>query len=101
MDVSVRDGAATLSGMAESNEAKGELTMRVPAMPADANAAGDVFGGWVMAHMDQAGGIAGILHDGTALPMVQTMLAFALGSAGAYWFVARPVRGGAGGDTFG
>ena len=48
-----------------------------------------------------AGGIAGILHDGTALPMVQTMLAFALGSAGAYWFVARPVRGGAGGDTFG
>ena len=31
--------------------------MRVPAMPADANAAGDVFGGWVMAQMDLAAGI--------------------------------------------
>ena len=37
----------------------GELTMRVPAMPADANAAGDVFGGWVMAQMDLAAGIRG------------------------------------------
>jgi acyl-CoA thioesterase YciA len=37
--------------------AVGELTMRVPAMPADANAAGDVFGGWVMAQMDLAAGI--------------------------------------------
>jgi acyl-CoA thioesterase YciA len=36
---------------------KGNLTMRVPAMPADANAAGDVFGGWVMAQMDLAAGI--------------------------------------------
>jgi acyl-CoA thioesterase YciA len=35
----------------------GELTMRVPAMPADANASGDVFGGWVMAQMDLAAGI--------------------------------------------
>lgn len=31
--------------------------MRVPAMPADANAAGDIFGGWVMAQMDLAAGI--------------------------------------------
>lgn len=38
---------------------KGELTMRVPAMPADANAAGDVFGGWVIAQMDLAAGIRG------------------------------------------
>lgn len=36
---------------------KGELTMRVIAMPADANAAGDVFGGWVMAQMDLSAGI--------------------------------------------
>ena len=41
----------------DSNEARGTLTMRVPAMPADANAAGDVFGGWVMAQMDLAAGI--------------------------------------------
>jgi acyl-CoA thioesterase YciA len=36
---------------------QGTLTMRVIAMPADANAAGDVFGGWVMAQMDLAAGI--------------------------------------------
>jgi len=41
----------------DNTGAKGELTMRVPAMPADANAAGDVFGGWVMAQMDLAAGI--------------------------------------------
>lgn len=47
-----------------------------------------------------ASAIAGMLHDGTAQPMVQTMLVFALGSAGAYWFIARPARGGGEGDTF-
>jgi acyl-CoA thioesterase YciA len=41
----------------QRDEATGVLTMRVPAMPADANAAGDVFGGWVMAQMDLAAGI--------------------------------------------
>ena len=35
----------------------GELTLRTIAMPADANAAGDIFGGWVMAQMDLAAGI--------------------------------------------
>lgn len=35
----------------------GELTLRTCAMPADANAAGDIFGGWVMAQMDLASGI--------------------------------------------
>ena len=38
----------------------GILTVRTIAMPADTNANGDIFGGWVMAHMDQAGGIAGV-----------------------------------------
>lgn len=37
---------------------KGELTLRTLAMPADANPAGDIFGGWVMAQMDAAAGIA-------------------------------------------
>jgi acyl-CoA thioesterase YciA len=36
---------------------KGSLTIRVIAMPADANAAGDVFGGWVIAQMDLAAGV--------------------------------------------
>jgi acyl-CoA thioesterase YciA len=33
----------------------GAPQVRVIAMPADANPAGDIFGGWLMAHMDQAG----------------------------------------------
>ena len=37
----------------------GELTVRVPAMPSDANANGDIFGGWVMSQMDLAAGIRG------------------------------------------
>lgn len=39
---------------------RGELTLRISAMPADTNANGDIFGGWVMARMDQAGGIAAV-----------------------------------------
>ena len=37
---------------------RGELTVRVKAMPADTNANGDIFGGWVLSQMDIAGGIA-------------------------------------------
>jgi acyl-CoA thioesterase YciA len=40
-------------------EPRGELTVRTIAMPADTNANGDIFGGWVLSRMDQAGGIAG------------------------------------------
>jgi acyl-CoA thioesterase YciA len=39
---------------------RGELTVRQIAMPADTNANGDIFGGWVMSQMDSAGGIAGV-----------------------------------------
>ncbi|GAB6841139.1 acyl-CoA thioesterase YciA [Methylorubrum rhodinum] len=38
----------------------GDLTVRTMAMPADTNANGDIFGGWVLSQMDQAGGIAGV-----------------------------------------
>ncbi|MEL6437111.1 MAG: acyl-CoA thioesterase [Pseudomonadota bacterium] len=38
---------------------RGQLTLRTLAMPGDTNAAGDIFGGWVMAQMDLACGIAG------------------------------------------
>ena len=34
----------------------GELAIRTIAMPADTNANGDIFGGWIMAQMDLAGG---------------------------------------------
>jgi acyl-CoA thioesterase YciA len=43
--------------LTEETKPIGELTLRTPAMPADANAAGDIFGGWVMARMDAACGI--------------------------------------------
>ena len=41
-------------------EPRGDLTVRLIAMPADTNANGDIFGGWVLSQMDQAGGIAGV-----------------------------------------
>jgi acyl-CoA thioesterase YciA len=34
-----------------------ELVMRVMPMPADANANGDIFGGWIMAQVDLAGSV--------------------------------------------
>lgn len=46
------------SGTEEDDKPKGELTLRTMAMPADTNAAGDIFGGWVLSQMDLAGGIA-------------------------------------------
>jgi len=41
-----------------TTEPVGTLTTRTLAMPADANPAGDIFGGWVLSQMDIAGGIA-------------------------------------------
>lgn len=43
--------------MNAANRPNGELTLRTLAMPGDANAAGDIFGGWVMAQMDLSCGI--------------------------------------------
>ncbi|HSW17822.1 MAG TPA: acyl-CoA thioesterase [Ramlibacter sp.] len=34
-----------------------ELVLKVIPMPADTNANGDIFGGWVMAHVDLAGAV--------------------------------------------
>ena len=52
--------------MAADNTAEpnGDLTLRTLAMPGDANAAGDIFGGWVMAQMDLACGIRAAEHAG-------------------------------------
>ena len=36
---------------------RGELTIRVQAMPKDTNPSGDVFGGWILSQMDIAGGV--------------------------------------------
>lgn len=45
---------------ADDDQPRGDLTVRTVAMPADTNANGDIFGGWVLSQMDQAGGIAGV-----------------------------------------
>lgn len=45
------------SAQNDSDEPRGVLATRTLAMPADANPSGDIFGGWVLAQMDIAGGI--------------------------------------------
>ena len=39
------------------NAPKGQLLLRTLAMPADTNANGDIFGGWIMSQLDLAVGI--------------------------------------------
>lgn len=41
----------------QRDEPQGDLVLRTLAMPADTNANGDIFGGWIMSQMDIAGGI--------------------------------------------
>ena len=62
--------------MTADNKPTGELTLRTLAMPADANAAGDIFGGWVMAQMDLAAGIraAEIAHGRVVTVAVKEMV---------------------------
>jgi acyl-CoA thioesterase YciA len=50
----------TEPGPTSEEAPRGNLTVRINAMPADTNANGDIFGGWVMSRMDAAGGIAGV-----------------------------------------
>ena len=49
---------------------QGEVVIRTIAMPADANANGDIFGGWLMSQMDIGGAI---LARGTAHGRVTTV----------------------------
>lgn len=46
--------------MLESERNKLEPALRTIAMPADANPQGDIFGGWLLAQMDLAGGSAAL-----------------------------------------
>ena len=43
--------------MNEIENPKGHLLLRTLAMPADSNANGDIFGGWIMSQIDLAGGM--------------------------------------------
>jgi acyl-CoA thioesterase YciA len=46
------------------DEPRGEISLRVLAMPADANPGGHIFGGWVLGQMDIAGAIHAYTHAG-------------------------------------
>lgn len=41
--------------MADDRIPKGQLSIRVVAMPANTNSSGDIFGGWLVSQMDLAG----------------------------------------------
>ncbi|WP_058910288.1 acyl-CoA thioester hydrolase YciA [Entomohabitans teleogrylli] len=43
--------------MSQRDAPQGELVLRTLAMPADTNANGDIFGGWLMSQMDIGGAI--------------------------------------------
>lgn len=43
--------------MQKEDKPRGELTIQTVAMPGDTNANGDIFGGWLVSHMDMAGGV--------------------------------------------
>ncbi len=45
-----------MSAPAEEDGPRGEVALRIPAVPADTNASGDIFGGWIMGIMDMAAG---------------------------------------------
>lgn len=53
----------------------GEPAIRAVAMPADTNPSGDIFGGWLMAQMDLAGGVTAWRRAGgrTATVAVDSM----------------------------
>jgi acyl-CoA thioesterase YciA len=53
---SLPEAGTTLTGPVSLPEGR-ELVMRVMPMPADTNANGDIFGGWIMAQVDLAGSV--------------------------------------------
>jgi acyl-CoA thioesterase YciA len=58
-DPGAATGAAAVPFVTPS---QGELVMKVIPLPADVNANGDIFGGWVMAQVDLAGSVLPARH---------------------------------------
>jgi acyl-CoA thioesterase YciA len=50
------DTPAAHAPLNPESEPGGDLCIRTLAMPADANANGDIFGGWLLSQMDIGGG---------------------------------------------
>ena len=56
---------------------RGEPAIRTVPMPADANASGDIFGGWVLSQMDIAGGtVAGARAKGRTVTVAVEAMTF-------------------------
>lgn len=53
----------------------GEITIQMLAMPANTNANGDIFGGWLVSHMDLAAGVLAkrISHGRAVTVAIETM----------------------------
>jgi acyl-CoA thioesterase YciA len=49
--------ATTTHAALSPTEPRGDLCIRTLAMPADTNANGDIFGGWLLSQMDVGGGV--------------------------------------------
>ena len=49
----------------------GGAHLRTVALPRDANAAGDIFGGWTLSQMDLAGGTFAVTHSGKRVVTVR------------------------------
>lgn len=59
-----------LAGTPSALPAGKELVLKVIPMPADSNANGDIFGGWVMAQVDLAGSVLPARHTGGRMATV-------------------------------
>ena len=51
------DTPAVHAPLNAETEPRGDLCIRTLAMPADTNANGDIFGGWLLSQMDLGGGV--------------------------------------------
>jgi acyl-CoA thioesterase YciA len=49
--------ATVHAALSAASEPRGDLCIRTLAMPADTNANGDIFGGWLLSQMDVGGGV--------------------------------------------
>ncbi|MBL4613525.1 MAG: acyl-CoA thioesterase [Magnetovibrio sp.] len=72
-------GSSNTPDHAPKEEPKGMLAIRQVAMPANLNSGGNVFGGWILAQMDLAGGITANDHaEGRVATVALTAMEFHL-----------------------
>ena len=63
--------------MTETQKPKGLITIQTLAMPADTNAYGDIFGGWLVSQMDLAGNVlAKQLSEGRSVTVAIESMSF-------------------------